>query len=165
MVKKVTKKLNLRKYLSEIPKEFKQDAKKEVGNHLVKRIGEYLDQQKSPVTGGQFTPLKKKYRDFKKKQGKGGDADLFFDGDMQSQIMYREYRDGIEIGIFDEGEAQKADNHNKNSAKSKKTKVPQRQFIPHEGKGRRASFHTELRAEVEKILNVYAGKGDDGNQG
>lgn len=157
MVKKVTKRLNLRKMLNKVDPSEKSEVKKAVGNHLLKRIGDYLDEQRSPVTGGRFTPLKKKYREFKKKSGKGTDADLFFDGDMQSQLQYREYRDGIEIGIFDDTEAQKADNHNKNSAKSKKTAVPQRQFIPYDKeKGRRSSFHTELRSEVEKIIDSYA---------
>ena len=153
MVSKITKRLNLRTSLKKVDSSKRDDVKQQIGNHLLKRIGEYLDDQKSPVTGGKFKPLKKNYREYKKKQGKGGDANLYFDGDMQAQLNFEVYRDGIEIGIFDEDEAQKADNHNKNSAKSRKTAVPQRQFIPYDGKGRRASFHTELREEIERIID------------
>jgi len=154
MVKKVTKKLRLD--LSEVPRKNKEKAKKEVGDYLLNKIGEFLDKSRSPVTGGKFKDLNKEYKGEKTKKGARGVADLLLTGDMQSQLRYELYRDGIEIGVFDESEAQKADNHNKNSAKSKKTPVPQRQFIPYDqGKGRRASFDVDIRKGIEEIIKKH----------
>lgn len=155
MVDKVTKRLRLD--LKNVKN--KSKAKEEVGNYLLKKIDSYLNKAKSPVTGGKFKSLKKDYAKTKGKLGGRKVPDLFLEGDMRSQISFTPFRDGIDIGVFDQDEAQKADNHNKNSAKSKKTSVPLRQFIPYDKvKGTRGSFHKEIKDGIDAILEKHADK-------
>lgn len=71
---------------------------------------------------------------------------------MRSQITFESYQGGLEVGVFDEGEAQKADNHNKNSAKSKRTKVPPRPFIPK----KEEKFNEKITSGIDKILDKYS---------
>ena len=80
---------------------------------------------------------------------------------MRSQLTYEPFRDGIEFGVFDPEEAQKADNHNKNSAKSKTTNVPKRQFIPYK-EGRGSKFSKELIQDgIDKIIDGVINGGED----
>lgn len=153
MVKKVTKRIRLFDGLDLDPAQ-KSLLKQEIGEFLVKEMQSYLDEGKSPVTGGKFQKLSKTYA----KEKGSSNPNLFLSGDMRSQISYEEFRDGIEIGIFNEDEAQKADNHNKNSAKSKMTKVPMRQFIPYESSGVRGSFHKPIRDKMQDLIDKIIGK-------
>lgn len=158
MVKKVTKRLKLD--LSKIKTQNKKTkVKQEVGEYILSEMDKLLNAARSPVTGGSFKGLKKDYKAIKRKAGGSSSADLFLGGDMRGNISFEHYRDGIEVGVFDESEAQKADNHNKNSAKSKKTPVPLRQFVPYSiKKGRRSSFTPEIRDGIQQILDNYADK-------
>lgn len=164
MVQKVTKRLRidfskLKRVKPGERKDVKQEIKRQVGEYLVDAINQKLDQSRSPVTGGRLRSYKdKKYR------SKHGSPDLLLTGDMRSQITYQEFRDGIEVGVFDSEEAQKADNHNKNSAKSRQTGVRQRQFIPYNTKGRRGSFHTDIRQEVNKIVERIIDNASDSDE-
>ena len=157
MVKKVTKRLrlNLNKIKSKARKE---KAKEEIGNYLLKQIDSHLNRVKSPVVsnpkqkeGETFQGLSKKYKKIKKAAGAGSRANLLLEGDMRSQITYENYQGGIEIGVFDEQEAQKADNHNKFSAKSKKTPLPPRKFIPNKNE----YFSKKIMDGVESIIKKY----------
>jgi len=130
----------------------KKKAKDEIGTYILKEINKHLNASRSPVSGESFKKLSPKYKALKKKAGAGSRANLLLDGDMRSQITFESYQGGLEIGVFDETEAQKADNHNKNSAKSKNTGVPHRPFIPK----KKESFNEKITTGVEQILDKYS---------
>ena len=147
MVKKVTKRLRIN--LNDVKPAKRAEVKAKVGDFIVDQIQKHLNKVKSPVTGETFTPLSKKYKAIKKKSGAGSRANLLLDGDMRIQILHEPYKGGLEIGVFDEDEAQKADNHNKVSAKSKKTNVPKRQFIP----SKEQSFNKKITQGIQAIID------------
>lgn len=125
-------------------------------------MNKFLDQGRSPVTGGKFRILKQDYAKAKKRGNRH--PNLFLEGDMRSQISFEEFRDGVEIGIFDSKESEKADNHNKNSSKSKRTAVPLRQFVPYnQKKGRRASFDVSIRDDINDLIDELVEE-DDGSR-
>lgn len=127
MVKKVTKRVRIGG-LSGLPSSVKEELKSQIAHTIIEEIYDSVESGVSPVSGKAFKRLKKEYA--KAEKGGNRNPDLFLDGDMLASLTFETYRDGVEIGIFDEGEAQKADNHNKFSAKSLNTSVPKRQFIP-----------------------------------
>lgn len=125
--------------------------KKEIGNYLIEQTLSDVGGQKSPVTGRSFKQLSKSYRDFKKSKA-SPIPNLELTGDMLDAFKFREKRNGIEIGIFNEKQAQKADNHNKFSAKSKKTNVPKRAFIPKKGE---SNYRPDIRKEILNIVKEF----------
>ena len=147
MVKKVTKRMRLD--LTGVKPKKRAEVKQQVGDYVVDQIQKHLNQVKSPVDGSTFDPLSKKYKAIKKKKGAGSRANLLLEGDMRIQILHEPYQGGVEIGVFDEEEAKKADNHNKVSAKSKKTGVPKRQFIP----SKEQSFNEKIMDGIQSIID------------
>lgn len=133
MVKKVTKRVRIGG-LTDVPSSLREELKTQIAETIIEEIYDSVEGGVSPVSGKAFKSLKKGKKGKKSyaEREKGGDytPNLFLTGDMLSSLTFETYRDGVEIGIFDDEEAQKADNHNKFSAKSMKTKVPKRQFIP-----------------------------------
>lgn len=109
----------------------------------------------SSVNGKDFPQLSKEYAN----REKGGDRfpDLFLSGDMQAALTYEEYRDGIEIGIFDPEEAAKADGHCNYSGKSK---LPLRRFIPNN----EHDFRPGIKASALQITNEYLDEVNIGNE-
>lgn len=71
---------------------------------------------------------------------------------MWKSIEARTYRDGIDIGIWEPDEVPKADNHNKNSAASRKTAVPQREFIPKKNN----DFRNDIQKKINRIIRERA---------
>lgn len=132
----------------------KQEAINEVGNFLVEKILEDVSQQKSPVQGepSRWRSLSKKYR---KEKGKVASpiANMELTGAMLDQLEFRPGARSLEIGIFDTTQAQKADNHNKFSAASKKTPVPPRKFIPN--KKEKKTFKRDIINQVDNILEEF----------
>jgi len=156
MVTKVTKKLNLRNYdgFTDLSKDQKERVKEEVGNFVKESILNFVGEAKSPVTGRQFKGLTKDYKKRKGKLSSAKIANLELTGDMLDSLEFEQYRDGIEIGIFDEQQAQKADNHCKFSAASKKTPLPPRKFIPTKDE----KFTSRIETEVQKIIREAYGE-------
>ena len=98
-----------------------------MGLMLVEAVLNNNSQSKTSVAGGRWKKsLSKNYAKIKKKAGGSGSADMFLEGDMAASYAYETFRDGVEFGIFDSEQAQKADNHNKFSGKSRGTSVPER---------------------------------------
>lgn len=147
MVKEITKRVKLdfsklRDLNSAQRKIVKEAIKKEVGNAIVDDIKDFLSQSKSPVKQGSF-----------KKRKKDGDPSILREtGDMWKSIEARTYRDGIDIGIWEPDEVPKADNHNKNSAASRKTAVPQREFIPKKNN----DFRNDIQKKINRIIRERA---------
>lgn len=132
----------------------KEEIKKEVGELLIKEVNSDLDASRSPVKDGSFKKNKKRT---KGKKGSGGPSRLFESGDMRASITFEEFRDGIEFGIFEQEQANKADNHNKNSAASKKTLVPRREFIPKEGQ----TFREPILNRIKKLVSEAVKDGSE----
>lgn len=138
-VSKVTKVLNLD--LTDIPDDLKSEAKEDVGDYLVNEISDSCSRSTSPVGRG---------AGFKNKKD-GSASRLYQEGDMLGVLMHKPVTGGVEVGIFDYDEAQKADNHCKFSSESKRTPVPRRAFIPTENE----SFRSDITREINTILDSY----------
>jgi len=80
-------------------------------------------------------------------------ANLELTGAMLDSLNGRLTEEGVEVGIFDYDEAQKADNHCKFSAESETTALPKRQFIPKEGEGFRAGIMKELEKIAKEVID------------
>ena len=149
MVSKVTWKLRLDSFIDtkKHSKEEKDKLKEEIGEYLVDKMLEDISLTKSPVDNSKFPRLSEDYKKFKEKSRRGGSANLEFMGDMLDALKHEPYTAGVEVGVFDFAEAQKADNHNKFSGKSKRTGVPKRQFVPK----KKQTFRKEIMDGVAKI--------------
>lgn len=104
-----------------------------------------LHNAKSPVAGEAWPALKKDYKKLKTEEGNPPIANMELHGDMLDSLTYKETKDGIELGFFDE-QAWKADGHLKFSGKE--GTAPQRRFLPGEGE----EFISSIQKEVEKII-------------
>lgn len=157
MVSKVTKKLKLSEVSqkwNDLDQDQKENVKEKVGNYLQKAILQYTRNTNSPVAGeGSFQRLSPDYAKYKRSKGKGSSPNLRLDNDMMDNLEFQTYRDGVEIGIFDNEQAQKADNHNKFSAKSNGTPVPKRQFIPKKDE----TFKRPIINDIKKIIEKEYG--------
>lgn len=146
--KQVTKRLRLSDIddtYSKLKPAQKAEVKERVGDYLTEKINEYLDKSNTPVSGGSFkSSLSKEY---KKKTGKTK-SDLFLEGDMRSQLAFEIYRDGVEVGIFNEEEAPKAYNHNVGDT------LPQRQFIPDKDQ----TFKKPILDGIKRIIREVDGQ-------
>jgi len=162
---KITWKLKLKSIMgtSRATKEKKDMIKEEVGEYIIDKILEDVSKLKSPVdmrnkrVNRKFDKLKKKYARFKKESGLNDVPNLEFSGLMLDSIEARPYRDGVEIGIFEGDAVPRADNHNKFSAKSKKTAVPKRQFIPKAREKFRPSIMKGIKRIAKEILREKHG--------
>lgn len=138
----------------DIPEESKAELLDDVGEYLVESILDYVGSAKTPVAGGSYdSTLSDSYA----KYHKAGDtlANLDLNGDMLSALTFEpDYETGtIKIGIFDEGQAIKAYNHNVGDT------LPQRQFIPEEDQ----LFKAEILRGVKRILDEYR-EADNGEE-
>lgn len=88
--------------------DIKEEIKREVGEYVVREINSYLNSAKSPVDGGRYKRTKQPMG----KKGRPGLSRLFEDGDLRAAISFEEYRDGIEVGVFDSSQVGKAYGHN-----------------------------------------------------
>lgn len=134
-----------------IPPKERERVKKEIGNYIIEKTLDDVGDQKSPVTGRTFKALSKKYKDFKKSKASPV-PNLELTGKMLDSFKFKKTPSGIEIGIFSNKEAQKADNHNKFSSKSLRTKVPPRKFIPKNG---RDTYSKDITNGIARILKEY----------
>lgn len=127
------------------------NLKNDIGNYLIEQTLQDVGSARSPVTGRSFKDLSKKYKKLKSKLA-SPIPNLELKGDMLDAYKFKKTSDGIEIGIFNRKQAQKADNHNKFSSESLETKVPARPFIPKEG---RDNYRPDIRKEISRIIQGY----------
>ena len=151
MVSKVTYRLQI-PGLENFSSKTKTKIKKEVGTYLVERILRDVGETRSPVTGRKFRKLSDAYR-AEKSEVAPGRPNLELSGAMLNSLMFKTKKDGVEVGIFDYRQAQKADNHNKFSDEARNTNVPARKFIPNEDEGER--FRPEIRYQVENLIEEF----------
>lgn len=140
-----------------IPKNRVSDLKNTVGTFLIEKILEDVSSKRSPVLGGEYKKTLSTNYAKKKEQIVGSkEANLELFGDMLDSLTFKNTRDGIEIGIFNKKQAQKADNHNKFSPESKGTKVPKRQFIPNSDENQ--NFKRAIQNEIASIVQEFSTK-------
>jgi len=136
---KVTKQVNLD--LSKVPENKREDIKREVGFIIIDRINEHLNRSESPVKNGLY-----------KKQLADGDKSRLLDtGDMRSEIEFKTNAQGVEVGVFDSGETDKAYAHNTgfDGHPFLSGKGLERQFIPAPG----VDFKDEIEREVKDVVD------------
>ena len=114
----------------------KAETKSKIVEFIEKKTFDTIAELKSPVTGRNFKKLSNKYADKKAKKAPPV-PNLELTSKMLSSYDSKTTQRSIELGIFNNKQALKADNHNKFSAKSKVTKVPARKFIPNKKEGER----------------------------
>lgn len=114
-----------------VPREFRQEIKEQVGDLLVDHILTSVAEAKTPIASGKYkSSLSPDYKKFKSSQGRGNTANLEFTGGMLGDLSFRTTGQGIEIGVFGKASAGKADGHNNFSGTSD---LPPRQFLPKVG--------------------------------
>ena len=137
--------------LRELSSSDKDAIKQEIAEFAIDKILEDVSKSKSPVDNSKFKALNKDYKKEKSKIAMPV-PNLELHGDMLDALSSEPYRAGVEVGIFDYDQAQKSDNHNKFSAKSKRTKVPQRQFIPKKGEQLRPGIMRQLKTVARQMI-------------
>lgn len=143
--------VNLKKQLKGIkdPAQRKRAAKI-AGEEALKKIKEYMNKAKSPVTGRSFAKLSKEYAKTKKKMVGNSKPNLQLTGDMIEEIELDYDKDSFTIFIDDPDETAKAYNHNVGDT------VKARPFIPDDSK--RQKFDGAIRDKYEKKIKDFAKK-------
>jgi len=151
---KITYKLKLKDLIDvkNINRDTKKVIKDEVGELLLDLILKDTANQRSAVSGQKWKGLSKEYKKIKSKVAPGV-ANLELTGDMLDALDIKPYRDGIEIGVFGGEDALKAENHNKFTARSLKTSLPKRQFIPKKDETFRKGIKKELVKLAKEIVD------------
>lgn len=131
--------------LEGIPSESHDVVKKDVGEHLLNSVLDYMAEGKSPI-GGTWKKLDIKYA----KKFHDGDRTprLELSGDMKAALGWEETDNGIIFGILDDEQAPKADGHNNLSGRSS---LPLRRFIPDEGE----KYRKKIMDGIDDILESY----------
>lgn len=159
-VDKVTYTLDLSDKLEDLSSSERRDTLETVGQYLVEQILESVGRAKTTVAGGKYkATLSKEYLKVKEGLSSSSIPNMELSGDMLDALEYKITGDKVEVGIFDYDQAQKADNHNKFSSASTKTKVPQRQFIPNNKNGER--FRADIQREINQIIIEAVDNGEN----
>jgi hypothetical protein len=159
MVQKVSKvlDLNLSKIKGANKVSRKKQALEEIGEYILDQILSHVGSAKSPVEGGKYkSSLDPDYAKIKKKISGSSKPNMELYGDMLDEMAFKvNKRNKLEIGFLkdsDQTQIDKADNHNKFSSASKKTKLPERNFIPRKSD----TFKKSIMTEVDRIIEDYA---------
>lgn len=129
--------------LDNVPKSKRRAVARDVGEFLKEQTLLSLASAKSPVSRAPYkSTLSKDYREEKIKAGRGGRANMEFEGDMLDSLEYKVTDNGLRIGHFDASQAPKADGHNNFSGRST---LPKRQYLPEESQKYKADIDREVR--------------------
>lgn len=136
----------------------KSDLKRKIADYVLSEIENHTQSQTSPVTSRSFPSLSKKYAEFKKKQGKGSDADLHLNNNMINSITPEFKSLGINFKITDPTEKKKAFNHNTADT------VPLRRFLPDDASdsGVLSTFNAKIMEGIRKIVKDHDANKDQG---
>ena len=140
--------------LENVPEDKIEEAKIDVGNFLIERMLDFIDQGKSPVKGeGQWQKLTKEYAE----EEKGGDRtpDMFNTGGTLGSLTFQPTPTGISVGIFNEAEGEKADGHNKFTGRPNNN--PRRRYIP----GPDQEFRNEIMAGIRGVILEYIPRNEE----
>lgn len=155
---KISYKLDLKKELNGLSSKEKTAAKRSVAELVLTEIENHTQAGVSPVTGGQFKPLSKKYAKRKKKLTGSSSADLHLKDDMIEAIRAEIKANAVDFKITDRKEKLKAYNHNVGDT------VKKRQFLPNDSdeKGRGVGFNKAIKEGIKEIFReINASKNQD----
>lgn len=129
--------------------EDRRRALEEAAEIVKTRVLEYVQEARSPVSGGKWKrSLSKEYRDRKLEDGGSGVADMELSGSMLNALEVVLKR-GNKLSLEITGaEAPKADGHNNHSGRSE---LPERVFIPRKNE----TFKRDIWADVRDTLREY----------
>jgi len=149
--------------LSGLSRVDKEAAKEEISEYIVDTILDYVSKGESPVSGGKWSELSPEYKKIKAKISGSSKANMELFGDMLDDLSAEFSGNRLKVGFgkdADELSKLKAENHNKftarskkKSAKTKKYKVPERNFIPRKTQ----SFKKEIMRDISNIINDFRG--------
>ena len=155
----MTKIVPMKAILKEIKdKNDRELALGDAGELLLQAVLDHVGGGKSPVSGGRYKKsLSKDYKKQKKKLSSSSIANMELSGDMLDSLDYQinTKTQSIEIGYFEDAGSDnigKADNHNKFTSESKRTKNPYRQHIPRKNE----RFTKKIMKDIFNLAGEYA---------
>mgnify|MGYP000532530787 FL=1 len=147
--------------LSGLSRTDKESAKEEIREYIVDTILDYVSKGESPVTGGKWSELSPEYKKIKAKISGSSKANMELFGDMLDDLSAEFTGNSLKVGFgkdADDLSKLKAENHNKftarskkKSAKTKKYKVPERNFIPRKNQ----TFKKDIMKDISNIISGY----------
>lgn len=136
--------------LDMVPKSKRSEVKKEVGEFLLEKTQESLNDAKSPVSGERFPKLSSSYATEKRGSGLPAKANLEFTGDLRDSLQFKSSRGSqIKLGHFTSSESGKADGHNNFSGDSP---LPQRRYLP----DTKQKYKRDIQSGVDSIIKDAA---------
>lgn len=141
----------------------KEQAKEDIKEYIVDSILEYVSRAESPVSGGKWKQtLSPEYAKEKAKISGSTKPNMELEGDMLDDLTAEFSGNTLTVGFGSDASdlsKLKAENHNKFTARSKKKskktkkyKVPERNFIPRKDQ----SFKRDIQQGIKQIVKEYA---------
>ena len=154
MAKKITYKLRLDDFIDTagLTVDEKNRIKEETSELILDLVLKDTSNQRSAVSGQRWKGLSKEYKEIKSKVA-SGIANLELTGEMLDDVEARPYRDGIEFGVFGGGTLPRVENHNKTTARARRTSLPKRQFIPAKDESFRSGIMKEVTILAQEIID------------
>ena len=133
----------------------KRAAKEEIKGYIVDTILDYVSQAKSPVSGGKWKQtLSKEYAKQKAKISGSSKPNMELYGDMLDDLDAEITGSMLKVGFGKEASETsklKAENHNKFTKRARKTKTPERNFIPRKDQ----KFKRDILNDIKAIIRGY----------
>lgn len=147
----VTKKIDLD--FSGLSRADKEAAKEEIKEYIVDTILDYVSKAESPVKGGKWKDLSPQYKKIKSKISGSNKANMELYGDMLDDLEAEFLSNTLVVGFKKDSElsALKAENHNKFTERARKTKLPERNFIPRKDQ----DFKKDIMQDITDIIESY----------
>lgn len=132
----------------------RDQAKEEIREYLEDTILDHLSRGESPVAGKpkKFRGLSKDYIAVKRKISGSTKPNMELYGDMLDDFDVRVEGSTLSFGIHSDASDEsklKAENHNKFTARARKTKVPERSWIPKKGENLRRDIMRDINAIIQ----------------
>ncbi len=159
MVNKVSFKIKLQDLvsketdISKVPKYVTTKIRKDVGKFILSSVNKDASESRSSVSGQTWKGLSKEYAKVKSRITMPV-ANLNLHGDMLKAFKKKDTVAGIEFGIFNKKQAQKADGHCKLGVYGQSS-LPKRQFIPSQTENYRPGIMNKAVSMAKKIVKDW----------
>lgn len=140
-------------HLKGVPENDRQDAANDAGEAALVKIAELVEKKRSPVKGNNknFDALSDKYAKLKQKRVGNKNPNLRLTGELIESLDVESDSNSFTIQVTgDEGNVQKAYNHNIGDT------VPKRQFLPDESNGE--TFKSAVVQAIKQSISKYKKK-------
>ena len=150
--------MDLSEDLEDIPQSKQKKALKEAGEVARESILDYTSKRNSPVSKGEYEKkLSARYREEKKRMGKGGVANLRLKEKMLNSLRVGTRGNGFRVYIHGNSKKNLAKSHGHNSGGYGFDKEgPKRQFLPDDSTGEK--FKPNIRRKIKETLEKYKRK-------